>query len=239
MQTVSRYLCVLLLLVSFDAVSVTPDKECVVFLHGLMRSPSSMEKVATAFAERGFAIANVGYPSRQHPIEELAPLAVEKGLAQCPTDSMVHFVTHSLGGILVRHYLEVQELPRLGRVVMLAPPNNGSEVVDKLRDVPGFKTLSGPAGFQLGTDQDSVPMKLGPVDYEVGIIAGTETFSPILSLYLPNPDDGRVPVESTKVEGMSDFVILPHAHPFIMRAPGAIAQALAFIQTGKFSHDAL
>lgn len=210
---------------------------CVILLHGLARSASSMEKMADALAERGYAVANVDYPSREHPIEELAPMAVEAGLAECPEEGAVHFVTHSLGGILVRYYLEHHELARLGRVVMLAPPNQGSEVVDDFQDVPGFELINGPAGLELGTGEDSVPLSLGPVDYEVGVIAGSETFNPILSQSLPNPDDGKVSVESTKVDGMTDFLVVPHSHPFIMLAEGVIEQAIAFIETGRFVHD--
>lgn len=193
-----------------------------------------MDKMARAFQARGYAIANVDYPSRSYPIEELAPMAIESGISRCPDRAAIHFVTHSLGGILVRHYLQHYEIPNLGRVVMVAPPNQGSEVVDNYRDVPGFEAVSGPAGLQLGTEETSLPRQLGPVSYEVGVIAGTATFNPILSLFLPDADDGKVSVESTKVEGMSDFVIVPHSHPFIVMARGVIEQAISFIESGRF-----
>ncbi len=193
-----------------------------------------MSRIAEAFRQRGYATANKGYPSRQLPVEELAPIAVDRGLAACPDSGSVHFVTHSLGGILIRQYLATHELPRLGRVVMLAPPNQGSEVVDDFRDVPGFEAINGPAGMQLGTDEDGVPAKLGPVNFSLGVIAGTRTFNPILSQSLPNPDDGKVSVENTKVEGMADFVTVAHSHPFIMQAPAAIRYAITFIQHGMF-----
>ncbi|MCP4200695.1 MAG: alpha/beta hydrolase [bacterium] len=220
------------------AVPASLSADCVILLHGLLRTSASMEKAAAAFEARGYTTANIDYPSRDLPVEDLAPLALEAGLAACPDEGTIHFVTHSLGGILVRYYLESRQIPRLGRVVMLAPPNQGSEVVDRLSDVPGFEAMNGPAGLQLGTDEHSVPSRLGPVSYEVGIIAGTETFNPILSQYLPNPDDGKVSVENTKVEGMSDFIVLPHSHPFIMQAPAAIEQAVSFIESGRFVHDA-
>ncbi len=222
------------LLVSAPPVSAT---DCVILLHGLARTSASMTKAATVFAERGYAVVNVGYPSREYPVEELAPIAIREGLAACPKDGKVHFYTHSLGGILVRYYLEYNDIARLGRVVMVAPPNRGSQVVDSLKGVPGFGILNGPAGEQLGTDDNSVPLGLGPVDYPVGIIAGTKTFNPILSQFLPNPDDGKVSVESTKIIGMSDFIELPHSHPFIMKAPDAIDQAVTFIETGRFTHS--
>lgn len=215
--------------------SIAGAADCVIFLHGLARSAASMQKIADAFESNGYAVANVNYPSRKHPIEELAPMAVDSGLAACPEDAAVHFVTHSLGGILVRYYLDANDLERLGRVVMLAPPNQGSEIVDGYRNIPGFKGINGPAGQQLGTDADGIVAELGPVDFELGVVAGTRTFNPILSQSLPNPDDGKVSVERAKIDGMTDFITVPHSHPFIMRAPVVIEQALIFIETGAFA----
>jgi hypothetical protein len=193
--------------------------------------------MADAFEKRGFAVSNTGYPSPQYPIEELAPIAIEAGVSQCPSGAVIHFVTHSLGGILVRYYFEVENDFTPGRVVMIAPPNQGSEVVDNFRRVPGFELLNGPAGLQLGTDTSSVPRQLGPVDFALGVIAGSQTVNPVLSQSLPNPDDGKVSVDSTKVEGMADFIVVPKAHPFIMRAPTVIEQAIAFIESGQFIRD--
>lgn len=195
-----------------------------------------MDKIAKAFEVRGYSISNVDYPSRKYRIEELAPMAIEAGISRCPDKAAIHFVTHSLGGILVRYYLERRRIPTLGRVVMVAPPNQGSEVVDNYRNFPGFQAVSGPAGLQLGTEEASVPKQLGPVDYEVGVIAGTETFNPVLSLFLPDSDDGKVSVESTKVGGMSDFVEVPHSHPFMMQAAPVIEYAILFIESGRFMH---
>lgn len=236
---VGRAKIVALILVA-AAIPLHAIADCVVLLHGLARTSSSMDKLEAAFHARGYRVANVDYPSRKRPIEELAEIAVEQGLRQCSTSpaEKIHFVTHSLGGIILRYHLAHNQLPNLGRVVMLAPPNKGSEVVDNLSDVPGFSLINGPAGSQLGTDEASIPSRLGPVTYPVGIIAGTRTINPLLSRYLPNPDDGKVSVESTKVEGMSDFIQFPVSHPFIMRAKTVIEQAVAFIETGAFVHDA-
>ena len=174
-----KVLLSLLTLSLWPAVAISAGtSECVVFLHGLARSANSMVKIATAFEARGYIAANVGYPSRKHPIEKLAPMAVEDGIDACPEESTVHFVTHSLGGILVRYYLEENDLPRLGRVVMLAPPNQGSEVVDNFRGIPGFKSLNGPAGRQLGTDNDSVVSNLGPCRVRAGCHRRNENVQP-------------------------------------------------------------
>lgn len=193
-----------------------------------------MKKMAEAFIDSGYQVVNVSYPSREATIEDLAPAAINAGLEQCQEEEPIHFVTHSLGGILVRYYLDREEIENLGRVVMLAPPNQGSQVTDKLRNNYFYRKLNGPAGNQLGTDEDSLVMQLGSVDFPLGIIAGTKTVNPLLSQLLPNPDDGKVSVENTKVEGMTDFIELPHSHTFIMRADEVIAQAIAFIENGAF-----
>lgn len=211
--------------------------DCVILLHGMARTAASMSKMARALSSHSYLVVNVDYPSREKPIEELAPLAVGMGLEGCRKKdaARVHFVTHSLGGILVRYYLSENTIPTLARVVMLAPPNKGSAAVDHLASVPGFGIVNGPAGYQLGTDEQSMPLKLGPANFEVGIITGNRSINPILSGFLENPDDGKVSVESAKLEGMADFLVVPEAHPFIMRSDTVIEQTLYFLRFGAFS----
>ncbi len=212
--------------------------ECVVLLHGLARSSSSLTTMQNALEEAGYTTANIDYPSRDHAIEELADIAVGKGLASCRAKAdieTIHFVTHSLGGILVRQYLSENEIDELGRVVMMGPPNQGSSAVDDMESVPGFDWINGPAGRQLGKGAESVPLALGPVDFELGVIAGDRSIDPITSAVLEDPDDGRVSVEDTKIDGMDDFVLLHHSHAFMMRMPKTIAQTLAFLKTGGFT----
>lgn len=227
------------LILVFTVLVIVPTgvlADCVVLLHGLARTSSSMEKLQTALEDHGYKVANVDYPSREKPIEELSSIAVETGSQRCQevTNDRIHFVTHSMGGILVRYYLEQKPIENLGHVVMIAPPNQGSEVVDKLAILPGFSLINGPAGLQLGTGNNSIPAQLGPVDYSVGVIAGTRTFNPLLSRFLPNPDDGKVSVESTKVEGMADFRSVAASHPFIMKNEKVIRHTIAFLETGAF-----
>jgi pimeloyl-ACP methyl ester carboxylesterase len=213
--------------------------DCIVLLHGLGRSAHSMRSLEAALEEEGYRVVNVDYPSRKHPIDELSKLAVEAGLSPCRSSSVqaIHFVTHSLGGILVRHYFAHHELEALGRVVMLAPPNGGSEIVDRLRDVPGVGLVIGVSGAQLGTGPDAVPVSLGAVSFSVGVIAGTKSVDPIFSRYLPNPHDGKVSVARTKVEGMTDFIEVDASHAFIMHDDEAIRQTIAFLSAGEFVHD--
>ncbi len=212
-------------------------QECVILLHGLARTSGSMNKVARALSQSGYQVSNVSYPSRQKTISELAEIAIPQGIAECSAKNAatIHFVSHSLGGILVRYYLTKHNIENLGRVVMLAPPNQGSEVVDDWKKIPGFATWNGPAGLQLGTDYStSIPRQLGPVNYPVGIIAGTKTINPLLSRSLPTPNDGKVSVEATKVEGMTDFITVPVSHTFIMRNNEVIAQIKTFLRSGSF-----
>jgi pimeloyl-ACP methyl ester carboxylesterase len=228
----------LLLVCSMTNTLDTEASDCVILLHGLARTASSMEKIESHLFDAGYRVINVDYESRKYPIESLAELAINSGLQQCrrqPT-GRIHFVTHSLGGILVRQYLKQQRIPELHRVVMLGPPNQGSEVVDKLRDMPGFEALNGPAGLQLGTSDEDIPRQLGPVDFELGVIAGTRSINLILSTYLPDTDDGKVRVTSTKVEGMRDFIALPVTHPMMMKNKQVIRETLHFLKHGNFSH---
>ncbi len=220
--------------------AVAPAAECVVLLHGLARTSSSMSIMREALSDEGFLVANVDYPSRDHTIESLTTLAVEEGLEECRVHDgveKIHFVTHSLGGILVRQYLSVNTIDELGRVVMLGPPNQGSGAVDELVDVPGFDWINGPAGRQLGKGEESVPLKLGPVDFELGVIAGSLSIDPITSAVLDDPDDGRVSVVDTRVEGMDDFVVVEHSHAFMMRMQRPIDLTIEFLRSGSFGVD--
>lgn len=214
--------------------------EHIILLHGLCRTSRSMQPMADALQAAGYVVHNIDYPSRAAPIGELADLAIAPAVAACKDSgaSRIHFVTHSLGGILVRHYLSTHALPSLGRVVMLGPPNQGSEVVDRLGSWRLFALVNGPAGRQLGTDAHSVPNRLGPVTYPVGVIAGRHSINWINSRLIPGPDDGKVSVERTRVSGMTGHVVLPCAHPFLMRNRAAIRQTVHFLGHGRFQDAA-
>src|SRR5690348_5835454 len=171
--------------------------EAVILLHGLCRTSHSLAKLERTLTEEGYSVQNVSYPSRTASIQQLADNAIEKAVADCQRagTTRINFVTHSLGGILVRSYLARHSVPSLGRVVMLAPPNQGSEVVDKLGWLFLFKWINGPAGNELGTDIHSTPNRLGPVTYPVGVIAGDRSINWINSLLIPGRDDGKVSVD--------------------------------------------
>ncbi|MBT8088118.1 MAG: alpha/beta fold hydrolase, partial [Gammaproteobacteria bacterium] len=158
-----------------EVMTAADTSDCVVLLHGLNRSWRAMRPMAETLQAAGFTTANVDYPSQAGPIEEIAPLAIGTGVTECRATgaSRIHFVTHSIGGILLRYQHERAPIAELGRVVMLGPPNKGSEVVDIARGWPGATVFGGAAGWQLGTDESGIPAQLGPVDFELGVIAGT------------------------------------------------------------------
>jgi triacylglycerol lipase len=210
--------------------------EEVILLHGLCRTSRSMAKMERALTNAGYQVQNVDYPSRTASVQRLADDVIGEAVGDCQRDGVtkIDFVTHSLGGILVRSYLTRHSVPSLGRVVMLAPPNQGSEVVDKLGWLFLFKWINGPAGNELGTGTNSTPNRLGPVNYPVGIIAGDRSINWINSLLIPGRDDGKVSVERTKLAGMTDHIVIHTAHPFIMRNREAIRQTIQFLRTGGF-----
>ncbi|ANO53228.1 hypothetical protein BA177_13090 [Woeseia oceani] len=223
-----------------SATDLDRSKECVVLLHGMARTERSMVPMEKALTAAGYAVANVGYPSREHPIALLAPLAVDEGVAECRRlrpDGPIHFVTHSLGGILLRYYTNEQRLDDLGRVVMLGPPNNGSAAADKWRLLPGFDFINGPAGSELGKGDDSVPLKLGAPTFEFAVIAGDRSIDPVTYVMLDKPNDGRVTVDDTKLDGMSDFRQVHASHAFMMRDREVIELTLAFLANGRFPDE--
>lgn len=216
--------------------------ECVILVHGLARSSRSMNTMEAAIRERGYHTVNLNYPSTEQTVQQLAQQSLPTAIQGCRStgSSSIHFVTHSMGGILVRYYLSIRDLPELRRVVMLSPPNRGSEVVDSLKDSRLYQWFNGPAGQQLGTDAaTSLPLKLDAVSYPVGIITGNESsvFDHWFSEILPGEDDGKVSVERSKVPGMTDFLVLPYTHTFIMNKPDVIYQTINFLEHGKFDHS--
>lgn len=223
-----------------DDVTASRNSECVILLHGLARTSASMNNMQDKLTSVGFRVAKIDYPSRKQTVEALAAPAINKGLALCEEQgaSVFHVVTHSMGGILFRQYVSQYGASAFSRTVMLAPPNHGSEAVDALKDVPGFRFLNGPAGLQMGTDHNSLPLKLGPATSDVAVIAGTFSINLVLSTYLPDPDDGKVSVASSRLDGMCAHLQVDVSHPFIMEDDEVIDEVLSYLDSGRFLSDA-
>lgn len=219
--------------------SPIPDSEHVILLHGLCRTTRCMNRLERTLSADGYTVHNVGYPSRKHEAdtliaEHIAP-AIER--SREAGAKRIHVVAHSLGAILIRLYSRDHDMSDIGRVVMLGPPNQGSEIVDKLGHLSLYQWLNGPAGGQLGTREDSLPRKLGPVTFETGVIAGNRSINLILSRFLDGKDDGKVSVENTKVEGAADHRVIRCSHPYLMSSRQSIEHIRHFLEHGKFAGD--
>ena len=208
---------------------------CVVLLHGLARSSTSMWLLELRLQDEGFFTVNESYPSTTTPLRELMDSVPPLSIAKCRERRPVHFVTHSMGGVIMRGHLAKHQIDGLGRLVLLAPPNKGSELVDTMKQIPGFDWVNGPAGVALSADIDSIPNTITDADAEYGVIAGNLSLNPLYSSLIPGDDDGKVSVESTKFAAMTDHITLYVSHTFIMNSTEVTEQTIEFLQTGRFT----
>ena len=194
-----------------------------------------MSYLANRLKKAGYSPVNIFYPSRKHSVKKLAADFILPAIEEHTESSeAVHFVTHSLGGIIVRQLATLQAPINFGRVVMLAPPNGGSEIAYIVQRNVFVGAFNGPAGKELGTSKNSLPHLLGPAPFDVGIIAGNRTINPLLSRRIAGENDGRLSVKNAKLEGMADFIVLPVSHPLIMLNKNVAEQMLHFLEFGKF-----
>jgi hypothetical protein len=208
------------------------EAETVVLLHGLGRSEAAMWLLASRIEAAGFDAVRIGYDSLGDPPERILA-AVSRQIDACCKASIrpVHFVGHSLGGLIIRAYLAENELRTPGRVVLIATPNAGTPLVDAYRD-SWWMQFAGPTARSLGTGPESFPNSLPPPDYPVGVIAGVRDAA--LFDLIPGDDDGLVPLESTRVAGMVDFIVVESNHYLMRYSPEVARQTIAFLKTGEF-----
>ena len=207
-----------------------------VVLHGLGRTRHSMGSLVRALEREGYAVVAVGYPSRSMSLPELVRhLGGELTAAGLAADDPgpVHFVGHSAGGILARAFLEEHPDFPVGRVVQLAPPNTGSALARSLAGCRWFEGTLGPLArtFAQGAERGAVPPP--PPSYPLGVIAGDRSLYPT-SLWIPGEDDGVVGVDETRAPGMTEHLVVPRTHTFIMNAQPVQAQVVHFLRTGSF-----
>jgi hypothetical protein len=241
----------ILVLLAFSAVLIVPEtaqaaaansepnQDCVILLHGLARTSLSMKGVEWYLKRRGYRVLNARYPTHGLSVEQISQTWLTPLLqSEIPRSSIkIHFVTHSQGGILLRQYLSGHDLPNLGRVVMLAPPNHGTEIVDRLQASRFARPFLGPGYLQLGTGTDSLPNRLGPVQFDCGIIAGDFSLNPLLSSMLTGPNDGKVTVASARLDGMRDFLVLHYSHTWLMWRKNTLRQIQCFLESGRFDRQ--
>lgn len=212
-------------------------REMVVLMHGILRSKFDMLPLTRFLSRNGYDALNVLYPSRKKNLEDLTDFVHEKitGAPFYAPDKTIHFVVHSMGGLITRYYIARKKPQHLGKVVMLGTPNTGSELADFLNShkVLGrvYKSAFGPAGQQLTTLYEH---NLPPVDFPLGVIAGNISINPIAPFVLPGAHDGIVPVERTRIDGMTDHIVIPTTHTFMMFRPQVMRQVLAFLKNGEF-----
>lgn len=216
-----------------------------IIIHGLGRSALAMRSLAGLLAKNGYQVTNLDYPSTRMTIPELVKQFVAPAFANAQDVDQIDVITHSLGGILFRYYLanmaDADTKRRLHRVVMLAPPNKGSEIPDRLKRWAVARWILGPVMPQLGTDADSIPNMLASMETkgfpcEIGVIAGTRSYEPWFTILMEGVSDGKVTVKSTQLAGMTDFLEVKAGHTFIMDDKHVQQQIMQFYRTGQFDH---
>ncbi len=219
------------------AVTDGSRRDCVVLLHGLGESPFTMGALALALRRANYDVANIGYPSTSAPIETLVARHIRPLFDRYRDAGRLHFVTHSLGGVLLHAALSNYMPTNLGRVVMTAPGLKGSDALEIYRRNWLFRMMFGPAAYQSGTGEDAFAHVLEQeARYPLGVIAGCVSLDPIANVVVPWPHDGKISVARTRIRGMADHIVLMTPHDLTASDPLAIAQTLHFLTHGHFLH---
>ena len=209
----------------------------IVLLHGLGRTGISMRAISAALRRAGHPTLSPWYGLRRSMPEIIEFLAPRIDAFSAAHPEPMGIVTHSLGGLVARAYVTAHRPANLGRVVMLAPPNAGSELADFVFGLGLDNLIFGRVGPHLRTARHSDhEAELGTVDFDCGIIAGDRPLDPIIAPWLlPGPNDGKVAVEATKIAGMRDHIVLPVQHTLMVQDAAVIAQIRAYLDTGAFA----
>ena len=233
------FLFATLLLLPAMTAATKSEPACVVLLHGIGMRSYVMKRLESALRADGYRTVNISYPSRNMPFEELAgeylPAQLAKhDVARAPR---LHFVTHSMGSLIVRKLIKDARPANLGRVVMIGPPNQGSAAADVAKENAILKKFLGGNLVRLGTGKDAIVKTLGPADFDVGIIAGEVAVNPVFGKALGGKNDGAVTIESARLEGMKDFLVVPYSHTLMLWRTEVVNQVRAFLSEGKFTRQ--
>lgn len=198
-----------------------------------------MEYLEDRLSREGYAVVNRSYPSTSLTIQESGEFLrrrIERRLAADP-DAEVSIVTHSMGGLLARYYLTHYPPENFNALVMIAPPNQNADKAERFKDFFFYRWLYGEPGQQLATGLDELQRLLGVPEQRFGIIAGGTGDENGFTPTIPGDDDGTLSVESTKLEGAADFILLRYSHAFIMRKRETADQVIHFLRHGEFAHE--
>ncbi|HIK92956.1 MAG TPA: alpha/beta fold hydrolase [Planctomycetes bacterium] len=207
-----------------------------VLIHGIGRSSKSFDAMAKALQKDGYTVVSFDYPSTRVPIQDSAEY-LHRVLESLDGIESIDIVVHSMGGLVLRSYLQKHNDTRLHRAVMLGVPNNGAQVADFLKNNPVFKMILGPAGQQLVTESDGLISSLPAPDFEFGVLAGGRGAAKGYNPLLPGDNDSTVTVASTRLPGARDFICIPVIHSFLMSDQKAITATRCFLKHGQFEKD--
>ena len=215
---------------------IAPSSDHLVLLvHGIARSTGTFSVMQQALFEVGYDAVAISYPSTRATIEAHAEV-LERILNNLEETTTVSFVTHSMGGLVVRQLLSTQsawqERIKVNRVVQIAPPNQGSAVARWLEDIHLYKLLYGEAGLQLTPNGVS---RLPTFQHPFGIIAGGKGNADGYNPLLAGDDDGTVRVQETVLDGATDFITVPEIHALISNSPLTIKSTISFLKKGCFN----
>jgi len=204
----------------------------VVLLHGLGRSWRAMNPLARKLRDAGFSTLNLPYPSLVKPLDWILD-HVGTQVVRFAEGEPVHFVTHSLGGILTRMLLAREHEWTAGRLVMMAPPSSGSEIIDWASKRMLFKPFLSPAARALASDVLPGHLPTLPQGQETLVIMGSRCSIPFFRHLLGPDNDGIVSVSRGRVEGASGFSVVDADHTFIQIHPDAVRQTIDFLKEGR------
>ncbi len=213
------------------------SRKLCILLHGYLRSKDSLKKLKRTLESEGYEVYAINYPGMRFTLERFAEQVA--GIIDVVEDDFdeIHMVTQSMGGIVARGVLSDGHFPKVHRLVMIAPPNQGAIMADLLLGWWPSESVVGPAGKQLAKDAESYARNAGIPKCQVGVIAGVRGKKRGWNPIIPGGDDGLVGVDDARLEGMADFVTVNAWHSSIMKHADTLRQTIFFLKHGRFEHE--